>query len=185
MDINAKYEQLRPLICNGDICLTHGNSLLAKTIRWSDGNAAYNHALVVFKVGDRLLCIQALAQGVVPYFLSQEILANTDFCLLQPKFSQAWKDKCVDDFFVKQQTGEKYNKFALLNILLAEKLKIKTKNDFSKEAICSTAAAWNYGALLPLKCYSLENIGKNYITPQDLLRYANKDEIEVIGNDYV
>src|ERR1019366_9951821 len=108
MDIQSKYNSLRPQINNGDIILTRGKSILARLIQWSD-KAYFNHALVVFAVGDRLLCIQAMAQGVVPYFLSQEILSNEDFCILSPKFPQAHKDECVNAFFVKEQTGTKYN----------------------------------------------------------------------------
>ena len=182
MNIQDKYNALRSSIQNGDIILTRGKSILALLIQWSD-KAYFNHALVVFRVGDRLLCIQAMAQGVVPYFLSQEILDNADFCLIKPLFPQAHLDECVDAFFTKTQNGEKYNKFALLKILLAEKLGIKSKEDFSQRDICSTAALWNYGSTLPLTCYFPEKIGRNYITPMDAIRFADPAQVDIVGDD--
>ena len=179
--VTDKYSRLRPIINNGDIILVRGKSLLARALQWGD-HAYFNHALVVFKVGDRLLCIQSMAQGVIPAFLSTELLANIDFTILRPQFSQERIDECVNEAFTKSENGIPYNTFQLLNILIQRKLGFDVKQlGNSKDNICSVFAGITYGGALPLTCYSYTVTGQDYLTPQDFIKFLNPSEIKIIG----
>jgi hypothetical protein len=179
--IEQKYDRIRPLITNGCLGLVRGKSLIAKGIEWAD-KAYFSHAFLIYAVGDRLLCIQAMADGVQPNFLSQEIFANVDFCILQPQFPQEHIDDCVNAAFTKAEKGIHYNYKQLLNILIQKKFgyDIQQLHD-SVDNICSVFAAWTYGSLLPLKCYSQEVIKADYISPMDLIRFLDPSEIKIIG----
>jgi hypothetical protein len=179
MDIKAKYESQRASINNGDIILIRGKSLLAKALRWGCDGSYWNHALVVFKVGDRLFAIQSMAKGVEPDFLSVEIANNIDFLVLRPQFPQQVIDEAVNKAFSKAENGIPYNKFQLLNILIQIKLglNIKKLGDPNKN-ICSVFAGITYGGLLPLICYSYEKTGQDYLTPQDFIKFMDMKEIK-------
>lgn len=181
MDVKNKYTCLRSFIENGDIILTRGKSLLSKTIRWTD-DSYWNHALVVFKKGERLLAIQSIATGVKPDFLSAMIYRNLDFCIIKPLVSQQRKDECVDVVFEKGADGIPYNVWQLPKALIYKKLGINIKKLGANphKNICSVFAAITYGQLIPLNCYSAINEKQGFITPQDMLRYAD-NSVEIIG----
>ncbi len=182
MTIQEKYSILRPQINNGDIILVRGHSLLAKAIQWSD-SAYWNHALVVFKVGDRLLAIQSLAKGVQPSFLSVELFANDDFSILRPLFSQSRIDDCVNAAFDKASSGIPYDVWSLPKILFYKKMGLKSKimNNYPHREICSVFAFEQYGGLLPLDCYFKILKDQGFITPQDGLRYIDPAELKIIN----
>ena len=188
-NIRDKYARLRPQIKNGSIILVRGRRILPRIIEWAD-KAYYSHALVVFKMGDRLLAIQSMADGVGPSFLSTEVFANIDFCILNPvigQVSQARVNRCVETVFNKAESGIPYDIAELPKILLREKLGINIKNiqGNPKQNICSVFAGITYGGLLPLKCYRSPFTRKGYLTPQDLIRYALPQEISIVGNDSI
>ncbi len=188
MTIQEKYRRLRPMINNGDIILVRGYSLLAKAIQWGDSkdgeNAYWNHALVVFKVGDRLLAIQSMAHGVEPDFLSTELMANEDFMILRPLFPQDLIDDCVNASFSKAESGIPYNVWMLPKVLFYRKSgwDIKRLGENPAKNICSVFAFWTYGQLLPLKCYSQYVIKQDFITPQDAIRFIDFKEITTISD---
>ncbi len=189
MTIQEKYLLLRPQIDNGDILLIRGHSFLASGIQWADnvgaGPAYWNHALVVFKVGDRLLAIQSMAKGVEPDFLSTEVFANFDFCILKPNQTQEKKDICVDAVFDKAQEGIPYSDWLIPKVLIYRKIgwDIKKLGENHAKNICSVFAGITYGGLLPLNCYKDINAKQGFITPQDIVRFADPKEVSFIGED--
>ena len=182
-NITDKYSRLRSSINNGDILLIRGNSFLAKSIQFGDDNAYFNHALVVFKIGDRLLCIQAMAQGVIPAFLSTEILANADFTILRPQVSQDIIDNAVNSVFDKAESGIKYNKLLLVKILAQRKLGININMKYDDlKTICSVFAGITYGGYVGLSCYKAIFVKQGYfLTPQDIIRYLDPSQIKVVA----
>lgn len=189
MNINDKYAANRPYINNGDVMLIRGNSFLAKSIQWAD-KSYYNHALLVWKGSDdRLFAIQAQQDGVVPFYLSQEIAANIDFCILRPKFEQWIIDKNVKTAMDASEAGIPYNKAMILQILMQRKLgwDVKKIGDNKKKDICSMFTGIRYGTLFPISCWSesAQYEHDNFLTPQDLLRFAKPDQITTLFNDFV
>ena len=184
-DIQVKYARLRPQITNGCIINVRGHSLLTRIIEWTCGY--YSHSLLAFVVGERLFAIQSVAQGVAPAFLSTEIFANDDFVILKPKFPQAQLDDAVNKYFAIAERGIPYNFFELPKLLLKLKLGIYIGNMQGNKAdsICSVSAGYNFGGLLPIKCFVDYYNANNYLTPQNLsdLAKANPSEMDVIGDD--
>lgn len=184
--IKNKYDYFRPFINNGDIGLVQGTSLLSKGIAWGDSengvNAKWTHAFVVHKDGERLLAIQSMAAGVEPAWLSTEVLACADVAFLRPQFSQGLIDVCVDKFMTKAESGIPYNKAMLIKILMFRKFgwDIKKLGDDLGKDICSVAAFWDYGQLLPLTCYSQSVIKQDFITPMDGIRFLDPAQIKII-----
>jgi hypothetical protein len=184
--IKDKYDYFRPILKNGDIALVQGISLLAKSIAWGDAengvNAKWTHAFIVSEVGERLMAIQSMAQGVDPAWLSKEVLGCADVIFLRPQFPQELIDSCMDKFMVKAESGIPYNKAMLLKILIYRKFgwNIKELGDNEKKDICSVAAFWDYGQLLPLTCYSKETIKQDFITPMDGIRFLDPAQIKIL-----
>ena len=185
--IQAKYDRLRHFVDTGDIIPIRGKGILSKGILWAD-KANYSHALVSYGThGNRLEAIESLGHGVTPNFLSLDIEKAEDFCIIKPKFSQEWKDKCFDKYFKQASKGIPYDWSELLRILLVKKFGAKIKNIQGNphEAICSVSAGYLYGHLLPLKCYEEAYKKQGYLSPQDLIRFADPKEVTIIGNDYI
>lgn len=188
-DIEAKYNNIRPSIKHGDIILVRGRSPLTRIIEWAD-NAYYSHALVVFKMGERLLAIQSMADGVGPMFLSTEVMKNVDFCIIRPKVQwPQWSieytvNECVNSVFSRAEAGIPYDYAELVKILLHEKLGLKIKNiqGNPRQNICSVFAGNTYGSLYPITCYVKAFNKKGYLTPQDLIRFADPSEVKIIAN---
>ena len=189
--IQEKYARLRPQITNGCIINVKGHSLLTRIIAWATGY--YTHSLVAVQEGDRIkikqpmLAVQSVADGVCPAFLSTEIFANDDFCIMRPKADQAHIDDCVDAYLAKTEKGVPYNFWELPKLLLKIKLRINIKNvqGNPNDAICSVSAGYIFGGLIPIKCY-VDAYNKNgYLTPQNLrdIAKANPDQLETIGDD--
>lgn len=181
--VRRKYKRLRSSIESGDIILVRGRSLLTRIIEWADGSY-YSHALVVFKVGGRLFAIQSMADGVVPFFLSTEIFANIDFCILKPVCDSTYRIEALNAAFKKAERGIPYDYLELPKILLTKKLGIKFKNiqGNKHENICSVFAGHTYaGKICPSYEHAYKAIG--YLTPQDLVRFAQPSEIQIIGNN--
>lgn len=178
-----KYKLLRPSIKNGSIILVRGNSFLTRTIEWAD-SSYYSHALVVFKThGDRLLCLQSMASGVVPYFLSREVYNNVDFCVLNLKVNQQKIDDAVNTVFSEAEAGIRYDFAELVKILLKKKLGFKFKNmQDGNENICSVFAGYTFASRL-IECYKDLYHVQGYLSPGDLLRASNEDEISILGNN--
>lgn len=181
--VQRKYKRLRPCIESGDIILVRGKSWLPRVIEWAD-NAYYSHALVVFKVGGRLFAIQSMAAGVCPAFLSTEISANVDFCILKLELPQDVVDRALNVAFNKAENGIPYNFIELPKILLKEKLGITIKNiqGNKRENICSVFAGYTFAAQV-VSCYLEAYKKRGYLTPQDLIRYAIPSQIKIIANN--
>jgi hypothetical protein len=183
--VQEKYARIRNQIGNGYLINVRGSSALAKAIEWGDSkdgvSAYYSHSLMAFKYGNRLLCLQSMANGVVPAFLSTEIFANVDFCIIKPLCSQDIIDAAVLKAFDLAETGIPYDYMMLPKVLEERKFGIRISAD-KIGSICSVFAYRNYGGLLPLKCYSEAVMNESFITPQDSLRYADFDEVQIIGH---
>ena len=182
--IKEKYDRLRSQIGNGYLINVRGSSALAHAIQWGDSkngiDAYYSHSLVAVTRGNRLICLQSMSNGVELDFLSNEIMANVDFCIIKPLCSQDILDKAVDEYFDQAQSGIPYDFMMLPKVLEQRKFGIHVTPDKGKN-ICSVSAYWTYGGKIPLKCYSSEVIGQPFITPQDGIRFADPKEVEIIG----
>lgn len=180
--IQRKYKRLRPSIENGDIILVRGRSLLTRIIEYAD-SSYYSHALVVFKVGSRLLAIQAMADGVVPFFMSTEIFANRDFCILKLNAPQNHINRAVGNVFNEAEKGIPYDYLELVKILLKKKFGINFKKmQDGRENICSVFAGITYASQI-IDCYKEAYKKQGYLSPQDLIRFATPTDIKIIGNN--
>lgn len=189
MNATEKYLQYRLQISNGDIILIRRNSLLARAINWGDAkngvNAYFDHALVVMKEGDRLLALESEAHGVRPDFLSEVVRSSIDFTILHPLVDKQRIDDAVNAAFDEGAAGIPYNYAMLPKVLLYRKLGLNLAKlgDNNHRDICSVFAAWTYGGLVPLTCYSKSKINQPFITPQDLIRFLDADQITLIANE--
>lgn len=184
--IEKKYDYYRVDIDTGDILLIRGKGALSKAILWAD-NASYSHALLAFRVGDRIFAIESLGNGVTPNFLSLDIKKASNFCILKVKADQELKNIAFNDYLEEASRGIPYDYWELPKILLKEKFGINVKNIQGNphEAICSVSSMVKYGRLVPIECYQRAYKEKGYLTPEDGIRYADPKEICIIGNDYI
>ena len=72
MNINDKYNLLRPQIADGDLILFHGTRLISKIIQWCD-SSYYNHIGVVTERHGALFIVDASSDGVQADRLSYRI----------------------------------------------------------------------------------------------------------------
>jgi hypothetical protein len=186
--ITDKYNIYRPQIHNGDIILIRGNSLLARLINYGDRkngvNAYWNHALVVLSDQGRLIAIESEAHGVRPDFLSQVISGSLDFTILRPLVcDQAKIDQCVNVAFADGEAGIPYNYGMLPKVLIYRKFgwSIKGLGDNLHRDICSVYAGWTYGGLLPIGCWSRGVINQEFLTPQDMIRFIDKYQVQQLA----
>lgn len=185
MGIKGKLDLWRPHINNGDIILTRGKKWLARAIQWAD-KAYFNHALLVNEVGNRLLSIEANAKGVDPTWLTSEILKCEDFCIVRPQAYQKEIDKAVEIVMDKAEQGIEYDKEMILRILIYRKLGINiAKLGKHNQDICSDFTAITYGKLLGLTCYEDQYTKEGFITPQDIIRFADPQQIMILANDLI
>jgi hypothetical protein len=182
MTIAEKLSIYTPLFNNGDIVLIKGTGLLGRLINWGD-DCYWNHALVVKRDGSDLFAIESENAGVTPDFLIQELKKVADFTILRPLFPQATIDKALEDAFKAGQGGIPYDVWALPKILLYVKLGIKSKvmSDYPHKEICSCFVAQQYGGRLPLTCYDDLIKNQGFITPQDMIRFIDKYQVQQLA----
>ena len=180
MNIKEKYKQARPYIKNGDIVLFRGKRLLAKLIQYFD-SAYYNHAGVIFKVGERVMIIDSNGKGVKPDFLSDRMNGYIDFCILSPKRTEVEVCTTLDKVLERVDNGTKYDFFLLPRIAIIKKIKIDFIGWGSERRNISSEFVRYYTDWLNILCYK----NMPLITPQDLIRYRDKEEISLLFNDSV
>lgn len=188
MTIAEKYSLYRSHINNGDIINIRGNSMLARIINWADAkdgvNAYWNHSLVVMEEGNRLLALEAEANGVRPDYLSQVILSSKDFCILRPIVApQELIDEAVDKSFIAGENGIPYDTWSLPKILAYRKVGLKSKimSGYPHKEICSVYAFETFGSLLPLTCYNTIIGSQGFLTPQDGIRYRDGKQVQLLA----
>jgi hypothetical protein len=169
-----KYERLRDQIVHGSIVLFGGTGILGTIIRWADDNASVNHSALVMKEGNRLLCLDANAEGVDPGFLSTRIAQYNSFRVLVPqglneKFLNHAVSKTIDR---AEQKLIKYDFTLLPRILVNKKLGIEVKRMLPADRmICSVFTGLHYAQNLGALDYIRVAREQGYFTPEDHIRY--------------
>jgi len=180
MTIQEKYNNLRPLIKDGDIIIFHGRGILAKLIQYCDKSWA-NHTGIIFKSHGALFIEDSNANGVQSDRLSWRIKGykGGDFKILRPT---ADKDLIKEQLAKLLSRGDnqwiKYDFIngtkELINRLCKTKLKIRLRGDTS---ICSALDA-EYAITLGMVTEEFNNLSIAF--PQDYLRYLNKNNAFII-----
>lgn len=174
MTIQDKYNGLRDKIKNGAILLVRGSSALSRTIQWAD-NAYFNHSALIFLAGERLMVLDANAQGVQPEFLSERINQYVDFCILNPLVDEKTVNNAVNLAIDKDlQRRFKYDFKLLPKVLVAKKLNLPINHNLeTNRSICSVFTGYHYGMLIGEYNWVNESLKKDYFTPQDHLRFIS------------
>jgi len=172
-----KYLTHREEIKSGDVIIFRSKKWLGRIIQWID-NSYYNHAGIAFWSNDILFIVDSNENGVRPEFMSIRMSKYVDFCALRPrKFNNKRIKKAINKSLRRGNSIIKYDFFLALKILFIKKLNINFKGFYSPNRdICSEFVR-----------YYLDNFSDCYSsltmpTPQDLIRYANKDKIEILFN---
>lgn len=184
MNIHEKYDRVRQTIKNGDVILFRGNSLLSKAIRWCD-KSYYTHIGLVFEKCGRLFVLDSNDKGARPDFLSLRINEYVDFFIISPKYSEREINDAITKLMEKSEQGIKYDFKLLLRIALYRKFKkdgrfAKDTND--SRDICSEFVR-RYLKLLGITAYN--SLETEWITPQDILRYYDRNTMELKFNDSI
>jgi hypothetical protein len=172
----AKYHHLRSQIKAGDIVLFRSNKLIpSRCIQWLD-KAYYNHAGIVFEAEGRLFILDSNAPGVHPDFLSLRLKEYADFCIIRPLFNEEKVHQSLQQTFKKADKGIRYDYGLLVQIALyrlsGTKENFHSKNHF----ICSEFVRKYTNYLQPApNCYTKPAMPTTFITPWDLLIYADKN----------
>ncbi len=182
-----KYNKLRQELKTGDIVLFHRKSLLANIIQWAD-NSYYNHASIVYWLGDRLFTVDAWDNGTEIVPLSRRIKQYDDFCIVRKNniTPQELRFAC-SNLISRIEKDEPYGWLELVRRLIW--LKVLNKNNkFSnienwiakkRLPVCSDVAR-EFGVDLGIVSY------KSLIlpTPEDLKRHAQESETTVLWHDH-
>ncbi len=191
--IQTKYKAYRALAKDGDLILWRkNNSIMASLIRFFDNHyiddsgkkvkdpAKWNHISVVYwGRAKRLLNSDAWSNGVASVPCSHRVRYYDDFMVLRlnttkPQFINQAIDKVLLNDWVADVP---YDHFTLLRIAIWKRTGIDFTflGDPYRRAICSRLAQ-KFCMACRIGCYNF--IDK--ITPQDFVRFADKDEVEVL-----
>jgi hypothetical protein len=183
MNIEQKYDLLRPHIKEGDIIVFHGTHLLAQIIQNCD-SAYYNHMGVIIECNSALGICDANGNGVQWDRLSWRIAkyhhSGSDFDIIRPLNNREEVRQQLRILLLR--SDEKWVKYDFINgvkELLNRKFessifKIKLNND---RAICSSNDA-KYAINLGIMT---DEFAKQRIQfPQDYIRYLNADKARVL-----
>jgi hypothetical protein len=177
MNIEEKYQTIRPSIKDGDLVLFRGTKLLAKIIQNCD-KAYFNHIGIVMETHGALLIVDSQAEGVVADRLSKRIkdYKNGDFCVILSieKVLDAELDRIMERQDKKDILYDYGNGFKeLMNRKFGWNLKIKANED---KDICSDFV-YEY-ALRNKFILPFEN---RVAFPMDYIRHRDKDNTLVFG----
>lgn len=181
MDINEKYEKIRPLIKDGDFILFSGTGIVASIIREAD-DSKISHIGRVVELKGRFLIIDSNADGNHPEWLSTRIERyrdDSDFMIIRSTKSQEEIYKNVKDFIWRSDDERTMYDFKngikeLINRKFGFKFKIKLD---VKHNICSQSVRKDYEAL---EMGTTQFIELPIAFPEDYLRYRNRATTEVI-----
>lgn len=175
-----KYLTHRGEIKDGDVILFRSNKWLGKIIQWLDG-AHYNHAGIAFWSNDMLFIVDSNQDGIRPEFMSIRMKKYIDWCIVRPrKVSKKLMRLAINKSLRRGNSVVKYDFMLALRVLFSRKFKVDLKFlGSSNRDICSEFAAFHLSSFT--RCYHrlLD------VTPQDLIRFADKDKIEVLFNDNI
>jgi len=180
MDIQEKYNKLRPLIKDGDIIIFQGTGIIAKLIQFCDKSWA-NHTGIIFKSHGALFIEDSNANGVQSDRLSWRIknYKGGDFKILRPNVEKILLHDELSNLLMRGDTKWIQYDFIngakeLSNRLLKTKFKIKLDNEHS---ICSAYDA-NYAIKLGLVTEKFSSLV--IVFPEDYLRYINNEKAFII-----
>jgi len=175
--MNCKdYYNIRKEIKDGDVIAYHGNGFMSKSIQFFD-KAYYNHVGIAKWIGNRLFTIDMWHFGIEIVPMSRRMKTYKEFCIIRPKNkSSQFIDVVIDSVIEKIERDTKYDYFLLPRIALLKKTGIDLVNMGKKSRfICSELCQYFFNNL-EIDCY--KNI--NLITPQDFIRKANEDKVELL-----
>lgn len=175
----SEYNELRNRLKGGDIVFFHGNRPLSKAIQWLD-NAYYNHVGIVDKTESaRILIIDSNAEGVRPEYLSKRMLRYTDFSVMRPTAEAAKVKKALEVVSKRAENVIKYDFQLILKIVLFRKLGFDLKRNNPNKDICSEFVR-RFMTELNTKEFSPDNLGHDFITPQDFIRFNETELINIV-----
>ena len=176
-NIKEKYQNLRPLIKDGDLVLFRGTRLLAKIIQNCD-KAYFNHIGIVIQAHGALFIVDSQSEGVVADRLSKRIsdYPGGDFCIIQSVNEVS--DEALDNLLARQDKEDILYDYGngfkeLLNRKFGWNLKIKP---IDKRDICSDFVyeyALRHKIILPFP--------NRVAFPMDYVRHRNKDTTVIYG----
>lgn len=182
MRLIKKYTELREQIQHGDIVLFRGRGIISGSIQWLD-KSYYSHAGLVFMTGNRRFVLDSTGPGVHPDFLSLRMKeGHTDFCIIRPK---VWHplaiNKAMDDVMNTAELGLQYDFALIFQIALFRLMGASQKHQSKRRCICSEFVR-QYTAYLNPKpvCFTQPHVPTNFITPWDLLIYADTNQFEIL-----
>src|SRR3972149_4828057 len=112
-----KYNQLKDQLRDGDIVLFRGSKFLARAIQWAD-DAYYNHCGVVWNIGDRLMTIDAVAEGIGVVPLRRRMNEYLDFCVVRKtNMTEDERKRALVWAISKVEKHTSYDKAMLLRFL--------------------------------------------------------------------
>lgn len=170
-----EYYNIRHLVNDGDIIAYRGNGVLSKSIQYFD-KAYYNHVGVVKKVGKRLFTIDMWYQGIEIVPLSRRINNYQHFCIIRPKNKTKEEiDLALEGVTDLIERDSKYDYFLLPRIAFYKKTGIDLVNVGKRERFVCSELMQIYSEKININCYKDIDL----ITPQDFIRHANEEEIEI------
>lgn len=191
MTIIEKYEAYKKVARIGDFADWHGHAVISKIIQVSDRaknpatqkieGSYHNHSSINIHISPRIEILDANADGVKPHFFGAEVESYKDFNVMRFRNkTESEIQNAIEIAMDRSIRGIKYDFFALPRILwnrnmvrwfgLKERSYKKNNKDYCSEFVRSVSL------LLNIRCY---NTGKD-ITPEDLIRLADPEEIEFI-----
>jgi hypothetical protein len=170
------YKDIRKYIQNGDLFLTKGSSLIAKSILYLD-NAKYSHVGIVKLMGGRLWAIDMWNYGIEVVPLSRRIYSQKEFCIIRPKNkTQEEINSALEYVLSKVETNPKYDYLLLLRIAFFLKTNIPLGKLINNSKLICSELAQLYTNKLNLFCYN----DIFFITPYDFIRFADESEVEIL-----
>lgn len=179
-----KYNLYRNKLESGDIILYYRNStFLSRAIMWAD-KAYYCHAGIVFNLEGKQFTIDAWNNGTELIPLVRRMNVYKDFCVIRKKDIDTTKLKSAySNLIARVEKNEPYGFAEVARRLIWLKV-INKNNRFAwlenwinkkRLPVCSDVAR-DFGVDLGIKCF------KDLVlpTPQDLKRYIDLNEIELL-----
>lgn len=173
---SKEYYNIRGGVQDGDIFVYNGNGFMSKSIQYFD-NAYYNHIGMVKKFGDRLFTIDMWTHGIEILPLSRRVGGYLNFCMVRPKNKTPEEiNIALEQVLQLVDRDEKYDYGLLPRIALYKKTKINLGVLGSRDRFICSELAQFFTNKLDINCYK----DIDMITPQDFIRHANEDEVQVL-----
>ncbi len=174
-----KYTDHRSEIKTGDIILYRGHTILSKGIQWLD-KAYYNHAGIAYWIGERLFTMDANPEGVKMEAMSVRMAPYDDFCVIRViNYTIPDLRNACNNLMNRVEVDQTYGYLGCLRRIIYIKAGVNVEwinkkglpvcSDIARDFEVDMGVVSAKQMVLP--------------TPQDLLRYIDKDKCIVLWDD--